>query len=165
VSAVSVREIFDTDGIKPIAVPRIRISGVVINLLILVGVGCTLVPSVYMVTAGFKSNSEIFGYPVTRWPRHFILSNYRELFSQFPFARWYLNTVIVAVVGTALNGFLAALAGFSFAKYRFRFRNALFVVLLFTFMLPGQVLLLPPRLSPIDSGCGAAATTNARSSS
>jgi ABC-type glycerol-3-phosphate transport system permease component len=126
-------------------IPRIRltVSGLIINTIVLIGVVATIVPYLYMISSGFKSNSEIFGDPVTLWPRQTIGTNYRDLFVEFPYARWYLNTIIVAVVGTALNVFLSALAGFAFAKYQFRFRGTLFVILLFTFMLPGQILLLP----------------------
>ncbi len=122
---------------------RLPLGGGIVNLIVLVGVVATLVPYVYLISSGFKANSEIFGAPVTLWPRRIIGTNYRDLFAEFPYARWYLNTVVVAVVGTALNVFLAALAGFAFAKYEFRFRGPLFVILLFTLMLPGQILLLP----------------------
>jgi multiple sugar transport system permease protein/arabinosaccharide transport system permease protein len=122
---------------------RLPLAGVIINALVLVGVVVTIVPYLYMISSSFKSNGEIFGNPVTLWPRQAIGTNLRDLFVEFPYARWYLNTIIVAMVGTALNVFLSALAGFAFAKYEFRFRGTLFVILLFTFMLPGQVLLLP----------------------
>ena len=126
-------------------IPRIRLTlaGVIINTIVLLGVVVTIVPYLYMISSSFKSNGEIFGELLTLWPRQIIGSNYRDLVVEFPYARWYLNTIIVAVVGTALNVFLASLAGFAFAKYQFRFRGTLFVILLFTFMLPGQVLLLP----------------------
>lgn len=123
--------------------PRADASAVVVNLLILVGVVATIIPYLYMLASGFKANGEIYGYPITLWPRVPILSNYQTLFADFPYARWYLNTILIAVIGTALTVFLSSLAGFAFAKYQFRFRNALFLLLLFTFMLPGQILLLP----------------------
>ena len=123
--------------------PRLRVPSVVLNVVILFGVVLTIVPYIYMVTSGFKLNSEIYAIPITLLPTRPILTNYATLFADFPYARWYLNTIIIAVIGTALTVFLSSLAGFAFAKYNFRFRTALFVILLFTMMLPGQILLLP----------------------
>ncbi len=124
---------------------RIRsgILAVIVNAVVLVGVAATIIPYLYMLSSGFKTNDEIYGFPITLWPQHPILSNYVTLFHDFPYARWYLNTIVIAVLGTALNVILASLAGFAFAKYEFRFRTPLFVLLLFTMMIPGQVLLLP----------------------
>lgn len=122
---------------------KLSVPGVVVNLIVLIGVVATIVPYLYMLSSGFKVNSEIYGFPITIWPRNPISSNYAALFNDFPYARWYVNTILIAVLGTALNVVLSALAGFAFAKYEFKFRNALFVLLLFTMMIPGQVLLLP----------------------
>lgn len=130
-------------GTRVIPGRRLSAAGLLINLIILVGVVATLVPYLYMLSSGFKVNDEIYGFPLTLWPRHPILTNYVTLFADFPYVRWYLNTIAIAVLGTALNVFLACLAGFAFAKYEFKLRNALFVLLLFTMMLPGQILLLP----------------------
>ncbi len=129
-------------SIEPQAL-KVSIPGIVINLIVLIGVVATIVPYLYMLSSGFKINSEIYGFPITLWPRNPVSSNYATLFNDFPYARWYVNTILIAVLGTALNVFLASLAGFAFAKYEFKFRNALFVLLLFTMMIPGQVLLLP----------------------
>lgn len=131
---------------------RVRVASILINAAILVGVVATIVPYIYMLSSGFKVNNEIYGFPITLWPRQPTLSNYQILISQFPYVRWYLNTIVIAVLGTALNVFLASLAGFAFAKYEFRFRNALFVLLLFTMMIPGQVLLLPQFIEIVAIG-------------
>jgi multiple sugar transport system permease protein/arabinosaccharide transport system permease protein len=65
------------------------------------------------------------------------------LLMQFPFARWALNTAIVATVGTFSSVLLSSLAGFAFAKYNFRFKNTLFIIMLATILIPHQVLLVP----------------------
>src|SRR5579884_1474608 len=103
---------------------RVSVGSAVINIIILIGVAATIIPYLYMLSSGFKVNNEIYGFPVTLWPRQPILSNYQTLFTDFPYARWYLNTIVIAVLATALNVFLSCLAGFAFAKYEFKFRNA-----------------------------------------
>ena len=119
------------------------ISMGVINALLLLLVLATAIPYIYMASSAFKENSEIFGTPLTLLPRHATLDNMRDLLSQFPYARWYVNTAIVATVGTLLSVLLASLGGFAFAKYDFRFKNVLFTLMLAVILIPFQVLLVP----------------------
>jgi multiple sugar transport system permease protein/arabinosaccharide transport system permease protein len=122
---------------------RLALGSVLINLLLLIGVVLTVIPFLYMVLSAFKPNSEIFGTPLTLWPTHPTLDNMVGLFTRVPFARWALNTAIVAGIGTALSVLLGSLAGFAFAKYNFRFKNLLFFLMLATLLIPFQVLLVP----------------------
>lgn len=107
------------------------------------GVVMTALPYIYMVSATLKPNTEIFAFPITLWPRNVTTFNYAQLFSEFPFARWYANSIFVASSRTLLSVFLSALAGFGFAKYKFRGQNVLLVILLATVMLPFQIMLVP----------------------
>src|SRR5690606_12084721 len=89
------------------------------RLLLLGGGSLNGVPSTWLVWATCKPNTEIYSIPITLWPRNVTYFNYQQLFSEFPFARWYGNSVLVASTRTLLSVFLSALAGFGFAKYRF----------------------------------------------
>lgn len=122
-----------------------RIVGtIVINLVLLLLVFLTLAPYAFMWTSSFKTNSEIFTSPIVWWPPHPTMANFTSLFTLFPMAwRWYVNTAVVAAVRTALGVFLAALAGFAFCKYDFRFKNQLFVLMLATSLIPFWVVLVP----------------------
>jgi multiple sugar transport system permease protein/arabinosaccharide transport system permease protein len=123
---------------------RSFVTGViVINAILILLVLGTAIPYIYMALSAFKENSEIFGEPLTLWPRNPTMDNVSSLLSQFPYARWYLNTAIVATVGTTLSVLLASLAGFAFAKYDFRFKNVLFTLMLAVILIPFQVLLVP----------------------
>ncbi len=122
---------------------RISPGTVVINAILLLMVVATAIPYIYMALSAFKENSEIFGEPLTLWPRKPTMENIRALLSDFPYARWYLNTAIVALFTTLLTVLLASLAGFAFAKYDFRFKNVLFTLMLATILIPFQVLLVP----------------------
>jgi ABC-type glycerol-3-phosphate transport system permease component len=119
------------------------VTVVALNVVLLLGVLVEVVPYLYMAFGAFKQNEEIFGVPLTLWPKAWTFSNMYELFTGFPVWRWMLNTAIVAVVGTCLTVMLASLAGFSFAKHDFRFKNQLLVLMLVTILLPTQVLLVP----------------------
>jgi ABC-type glycerol-3-phosphate transport system permease component len=131
---------------------RFAVPTVIINAIIIIGVFFTIFPYLYMISGAFKTNSELYTLPISIWPPRPITKNFSDLFALFPFWRWYLNTLVLAVFQSALNVFLSSLAGFAFAKYDFRFRNTLFAIMLFTLMLPGQILLLPQFIEVANFG-------------
>ena len=113
------------------------------NVLLLIGVVLAAVPFIYMISASFKPQNEIFTFPVQVIPKNPYLDNYTTLFGETLYLRWFFNTAIVAVGRTALSLFLCMLAGFAFAKYDFPFRRVLFVLVLASFTLPFEVVLIP----------------------
>lgn len=128
---------------RPLPLGRISAT-VVINAVLLILVAATLIPYLFMWTSSFKQNSEIFTSPIVWWPKNPTFKNVTDLFTLFPNAwRWYVNTAVVAVVRTSLGVFLAALAGFAFAKYNFKFKNGLFILMLATSLIPFWVTVVP----------------------
>ncbi len=119
-------------------------SRILITFLLLVGVVIFIFPFYFMFIGSFKSTGEIFSMHILRLPKDgFRLTNYIGLFGKSAFGRSLANTAIVSVSYVVLILFLASLAGFAFAKYSFRGRNILFIVLLSTIMLPPQVTYIP----------------------
>ena len=127
------------------SVARIRGLSIklIVNAILLALVYLMAVPYVFMITSSFKPNSEIFAQPVRILPKSLYLENYRYLFSEYPFWRWYWNTVFTTLIRTVISVFFAALAGFAFAKYEFRLKKPLFLLVIVSIMLPFQVLLTP----------------------
>ncbi len=72
--------------------------------------------------------------------------NYKTLFADYPFLRYMLNTVFVAVVVTAVSLLLNSMAAFAFARINFAGKNIIFPILLVTLIVPGEVMLLPSYL-------------------
>jgi multiple sugar transport system permease protein len=99
-------------------------------------------PFWWMVVNSLNNASEIFGKP-RLLPTSWRWENYREIFEVQPFALHYLNTIIVAVLGTLGNIVVASLSGYAFARLRFRGRNALFLLLLTAMMMPIEVEIIP----------------------
>ena len=99
-------------------------------------------PFWWMVTNSLNSINEIFGKP-TLLPKSWMWQNYIEIFRVQPFARHYLNTIIVALLGTGGNVLVSALSGYAFARLRFPGRSALFVLLLTALMMPIEVTIVP----------------------
>jgi multiple sugar transport system permease protein len=102
-----------------------------------------LVPFAFMVSTSLKLPSEIYEVPFRWVPRHPTLANYVHAVSQVRLARGTLNTLTIAVPSTLGGLVTASLAGFAFAKLRFRRRDTLFAALMTTMMLPGIVTLIP----------------------
>lgn len=122
----------------------IRILGDVgLNLVVLIGGILFLAPLVWMISASFKPLNEIYAYPPTIIPRNFTLGNYQRLFTDWPFDRWYFNSLFVAIISTIAVLFFTSLAGYAFAKFNFKGQNWLFVLLLGSTMIPFQLILVP----------------------
>jgi multiple sugar transport system permease protein/arabinosaccharide transport system permease protein len=122
---------------------RFTVGMVLVNAILILLVVLTIVPFLYMMFSAFKPNTEIFGTPITFFPQNPTFENVQSLIANFPFARWAFNTIVVAVFGSLLSVLLSSLAGFAFAKYEFRYKNVLFMLMLATLLIPNQVLLVP----------------------
>lgn len=110
-------------------------------------------PFVWVLCAAFKSQEDIFTYAFLPWNGGFryadlkamcqalTLDNVYTLFTRIPFARWLFNSCFLASLQTVIVVTLSSLGGFALAKYRFKGRRVLMLVMLGTMMLPSQVLL------------------------
>lgn len=113
------------------------------NLLLVLGVFITAIPFLYTISSSFKPQYEIFTFPIQWLPKEVYWDNYAKLFGETLFMRWFLNTAFVAIARTGLSLFLCTLAGFAFAKYEFPLKRVLFVIVLASFTIPFEVLLVP----------------------
>jgi ABC-type glycerol-3-phosphate transport system permease component len=102
-----------------------------------------VVPFIWMLSSSFKPQSEIFRLPPAAIPTHLSLSNYGRLFAQTPFAVNLVNTAYIATTYALVALFLCSLGGFAFAKYRFPGREALFLILLGSLVIPFEVTMVP----------------------
>jgi ABC-type glycerol-3-phosphate transport system permease component len=102
-----------------------------------------LLPFGYVVSTSFKSTMALFSYPPDWLPNEPTLDNYRNLLSRYPFWRWLLNSFIVAGSVTAIKLVIDSMAGYAFAKMQFPGKDALFLVVLISLMVPFASLLIP----------------------
>lgn len=100
-------------------------------------------PYLYLISTSLKKTQFLYTYPPQwfSWPPD--LSNYHTLFSQYPFLRWGLNTLIVAGSVTAIKVAIDSLAGYAFARLRFPGKEAIFLVMLAAMMIPFSTMLIP----------------------
>ena len=104
----------------------------------------TAFPFVWVFFTSFKGpNDAIYSVPPQLIPQDPTFANYVRVWNQLPIARFFLNSVIVATVTVTLNLLFCALAAYPFAKMQFRGRNAIFYLLLATFIVPPQLTFIP----------------------
>lgn len=120
---------------------------------LVIGFGLLMIgPFAFMVSTAFKPHAFVLEIPPQLIPEAPTLDNFTRAWSSGDFPRYFLNSVIVTVVSTALSVSLAAMLGFTFARYEFPGRRVLFGALLFTMMVPGMVLLIPQFMVARDLG-------------
>ena len=114
-----------------------------IHLALLLGIGITVFPFLWMVLTSFKTVGEAMQIPPTFFPKKFLTDAYSQIVSALPFARVYLNTIISTVVTTVVQVMFCSMAAYAFARIEFPFKNAIFVLILSVLMVPGQIFLIP----------------------
>jgi lactose/L-arabinose transport system permease protein len=112
-------------------------------LLLIVGLLVSIGPFIWMFLGATKASGEIFSVPPLFLPGTETVANFIGLQEQIGFTRVLFNSLFIALTYTLLSVFICSLAGYAFAKYRFRGREVLFSMLLLAIMIPYQVTLVP----------------------
>ena len=148
---------------EPISTPEIRanklknlLGRLIIYALLIIGSIIFIAPWAWMVSASFQPIGDIFDWPPNWIPETFTLANYTKFLAAEGFFRWVLNSGFLAVVVLVLQMFFNSLAAYTFAKRKFPGRDGLFLLMLGTLMIPGQLFLIPNYLillrSPLFGG-------------
>jgi ABC-type glycerol-3-phosphate transport system permease component len=114
--------------------------------LLVLGAVVMLLPIFWMVSTSVKSLDNVFTLPIEWWPAQPNWQNYADAWNQNPFGRYFVNSTIVATATAAINVLLSSLAGYALAKYSFFGKQAIFLCILATLMLPIEVLMVPTFL-------------------
>jgi multiple sugar transport system permease protein len=98
-----------------------------------------------MLSTSFKIDSDVFNYPIEWIPKRWnAIENYKEVwFGAHPFWIYYLNTILVASCTTALSCLFSSMAAYGFSKVNFPAGKWLFIIVLATYMVPQQSILVP----------------------
>ena len=129
-----------------------KIGRVVAYILLTILAITFIFPYVWLILSSFNHPSQIISEGFTLLPRDefgnlgFTFSNYANAFSYLKLGQVFINTMIVCVVNTALNLLLNAMAGYAFARIRFKGRNFLFKFVLLAMMVPGAIMTIPNLL-------------------
>ncbi|MGH4049839.1 MAG: carbohydrate ABC transporter permease [Clostridium sp.] len=122
-----------------------KTAKIIVGVILAVGGLFMITPFIWMILSSLKTDAEIMRIPPTIWPRQLTIENFKKLFTEFNFLLYLKNTLII--VACSFGGlFLNAMAGYGFAKYKFKGKTVLFYMVLATMMIPGQVTMIPVYL-------------------
>src|SRR5574344_7173 len=101
------------------------------------------IPFFAMFNLSFSGNNDIFSYPPNIFIKNFTFDNYFHVFKSIPIAKYFFNSLIVATITTIGQVIISALAGYAFARLKFKGSDILFLLILVTMMIPPQVNIIP----------------------
>jgi len=130
------------ESVRPSETRR-RPNGYTILAYVLLSAGAVLMvfPFAWMLLSSFKDAREVLSPAIL--PSRFTLASYVEVLTRTAFPRWFLNSLIVAVLNTASVLFFCALVGYVLARMRFPGKNVIFIAILSTLMVPTEMLVIP----------------------
>ena len=116
-------------------------------VLILIAV-LVIFPVLWAISASLRSDQELFAYmKPTTWrtfiPVELTAEAYRRIFEEYDFLRPLLNSLYVCVITVILGCIVNGIAAFAFAKFKFRFKNIIYTVIVISFMIPFDTIVLP----------------------
>lgn len=111
-------------------------------IILILGAFSMLFPFLWMLAVSFMGQKQVFSYPPSIIPNPFV-NNYLSVASSIPLLRYFFNSTFVAVMTTLGQIIISSMAGYSFARLKFKGRNAIFLILLATMMVPPQVNIIP----------------------
>jgi multiple sugar transport system permease protein len=123
----------------------INLSKVIATIVLFIVALLFLLPFVWMVSTSFKVETDVFKYPIEWIPTHWnAVENYKTVwFGKAAFYVYYLNSIKVAVITTFISCVVSALAAYGFSKIEFPAGKWLFLIVLATYMVPSQAILIP----------------------
>lgn len=123
--------------------PRRTLSGIALHGAVVLAAVAVGFPFFYMLTTSLKTIAEVYTVPLTWLPERTEWGNYVEAWTRVPFGRFTLNSVIYTATLTLGEFMMGLSCGYAFARLRFPGRDRLFGLILLTFMIPGQITLIP----------------------
>jgi len=102
-----------------------------------------LYPFFAMLNLSFVNNNEIFSCAGKVFHSNLTFDNYKNVFNSIPLSTYFLNSLIVATITTIGQVLFASLAGYAFARMNFKYRDAIFLIILITMLIPSQVNIIP----------------------
>ena len=116
----------------------------VLMTIIILGIAIVVIyPFLWMLSTSFKREIDVFDYPIKLITETWNFENFRKVFADNRFFKFYKNSLFIAVCSVAGNLCLSSTAAYAFARLRFRGRKAIFAFYMMTLMIPLQIVLLP----------------------
>ncbi len=122
---------------------KIEIGKLILYVVLSFGAIIMVLPFVWTVLSSLKNMGQTFAYPVKILPNPVVWENYPESLAALPFGRAYWNSFYIAAIVVIFQLLTATMAGYSFAKLKFKGNGIVFILFLATMMVPSQVTMIP----------------------
>ena len=124
-------------------IKRKTVNKILINVVLAISLVLVLMPLVFMFFSSFKTFEDAITHTASLFPHEWTFGNFTTVFKEFPFLRYLGNSIFVTVmacIGTTLS---SALVAYGFARFQVKIKNFIFLLMLATIFIPGQVLQIP----------------------
>lgn len=102
-----------------------------------------LYPILYMISMALRTSEDLHDPTVIWIPLHFTLENFKDVFGLMDYPKVFMNTLLMSVLGTALNVAVCACTAYGLARFKFRGSRLIFFLCIFTIIVPVQCIATP----------------------
>lgn len=120
-----------------------KIKSILAHLCLIIASGYFLVPFIWMISTSLKPIEQVFTFPPEWIPQPFQWDNYSKAIEYIPFWKYLSNTSLITILSTFGVIISCPMVAYSFAKLKWKGKNAFFAVTLAVMMIPGQVTMIP----------------------
>lgn len=120
-----------------------RTGKIITYAALVIGSVIMIFPFVWMILTSSKTVSESMQIPPIILPSRIMTDNFVEALASLPFVNMYINTILMIVFRVIFAVFFSSMAGYAFAKLKFKGKNFLFSIVLMQMMLPSQIFIIP----------------------
>jgi multiple sugar transport system permease protein len=124
---------------------KLSIERLIVYIVLLLGGLLMVMPLIWAVLTSFKTQFDAMQTPPSLFPKQWIIDNYKNLFVQLHFGLYTKNSLIL-VVFSFLGLLINLMAGYGFAKFKFKGKEKIYYLILATMMIPGQATMIPNYL-------------------
>ncbi|MGG1313197.1 carbohydrate ABC transporter permease [Cohnella laeviribosi] len=113
------------------------------HMVLIIGSAIMLFPFIWTVSTSLKAIHEVFTFPPKLFGEKILWTNYLKVSDRYPFFQFFLNTLKITAITVVCQLVTSSMAGYVFARLRFRARDSLFALYLATIIIPAQVTIIP----------------------
>ncbi|TYP78214.1 carbohydrate ABC transporter permease [Paenibacillus methanolicus] len=129
-----------------------RLINLLVYGLLLVGSIFMLGPLIWTISTSLKTQAHVFDVPPQWIPNPVTWTNYADVWDKAPLLHGFMNSAIIVVTVLSVGLFVAAMAAYAFSKFDFPFKEAIFMALLGTMMIPYSVVMIPQYIGFSELG-------------
>ncbi|AFK85521.1 MULTISPECIES: carbohydrate ABC transporter permease [Thermoanaerobacterium] len=102
-----------------------------------------LIPIIWVVISSFKNNTDLYKWPPDIFPKTITFNSYTVAFEKGNFGLFFFNSTTVSILSTIITIIINTMAGYAFAKYKFKGDNVIFLIFISTLIIPLEVIMIP----------------------